>query len=105
MRRGKLTQPPAPGMSPTPSSTVTPSWTASPTATITPTYTDSPTVTVTLTPAPKDGPLGIRRVVGVPNPNARSLVVELSGPADRVEAAVYSAAYARVLEMDSLRTA
>ena len=40
-------------------------------------------------------------MVGVPNPNARALVVELSGPADSLEAEIYSVAMGRVAEIRS----
>jgi len=84
-----------------PSPTVSYTYTATPIVSPTPTstVTNTPTLKPTSTPAPSSyGPLKILSVSGVPNPNPRSLVVQLSGPADWVEADVFTAAEVLALQ-------
>ena len=92
-----------PVLSPTPTATLTvtpsisPTWTASPTVTVTPTITATPTISPSFTVVPASGPLAILGVVALPNPNPRALSVELSGPADSLEADIFSVALDKVV--------
>jgi hypothetical protein len=109
--------------SPTPTSTESPSATPHSTATASVTAlipgsatsspTASPTTTATSTQSPggpaatataptgASGPLQIVAVVAVPNPNPRSLAVELGGPADGVSLKLYTTAMQEIRHLSA----
>jgi len=86
------------------SATATATPTASPTAPATSTPSPAPTSTVSPTSAPSsplpDGPARVARVLACPNPDPDSLAVQMDGPADELQVAVYTKALTLVRRLD-----
>lgn len=85
---------------PSQSPTRTASPSATPTLTLTPVASPSPSVTSAAVSAPGRGPLEARSVIPAPNPNPAAFMVDLAGPASKVQVYVYTQNLARVAELE-----
>jgi hypothetical protein len=94
-----LTATPTPTDTPTASPSVT--LTSSPPPTATRTLTPTVTPTATATPLIADRNVSVIKVTGFPNPNPRSLRVQLDGNGAALKLRLYSASYVMMLQWES----
>jgi hypothetical protein len=89
-----------PSGSPTATATPTPTFTPPSTATDTPTPTPSVVDTATATAVASSGVLVIDQAVAWPNPSPKAIKLHMQGPADGIEARIYTAAWVLAAKLE-----